>query len=182
MRSLTATLFTGLLLAVPLSADADENESPFQYDKKSPFTAGDQAGKTVAKPKPQPKAKSNATKPKFKTDEGPTFNYDDPKPKPRIEPIVKPEPKPAKTTAEPVKRVSRLGDRYSAAKALAARLLHERELRNARNRRARIQTRKWAGKSALRPVYTGEISPVYSMTWPYEWSATENYRMYWRSR
>jgi len=45
----------------------------------------------------------------------------------------------------------RLSPRYTMPRSATARLMHERALMQARQRRARIQIRKWTGKSLLRP-------------------------------
>lgn len=187
MRTLTATLFTGLLLAFPMSGVAADGDSPFQYDnEKSPFTGGDQ---TASKGKP-----TKAAKPKFNSDDGPTFRFDEPvkKPMPPKNTLTQP-PQPKKTYDEPVKknveppvhtRETRLNRPYSGPpKSLVARLLQERAMQQARNRRARIQTRKWMGKSGLRPRYSGERTvPVYSLSNPGYWANSESYRMYWHNR
>jgi hypothetical protein len=67
----------------------------------------------------------------------------------------------------------------------AARLLHERAMTQARMRRARIEARKWAGVSLLRPTVADE-RPAYAADWgvaagsPWWWSTSSSrLRMQW---
>ena len=70
--------------------------------------------------------------------------------------LVFPYEKPQKVTATKKKRIPRIQPRIGLAPETVARLIHERAMMQARSRRARIQARKWAGISLLRPT----VSPV----------------------
>jgi len=67
----------------------------------------------------------------------------------------------------------------------AARLLHERAMTQARNRRARIEARKWSGVSLLRPTIADD-RPAFAADWgvpagsPWWWSTSSSrLRMHW---
>lgn len=92
------------------------------------------------------------------------------------------EEKPATSALKPIrKNISRLQPRYKykVDTSTTGRLLQQKALMQARQRRARIQLRKWAGKSSLRPLMSGErISPaeIDSVWSPWRWTSAENIR------
>lgn len=76
----------------------------------------------------------------------------------------------------------RLQPRYALPAVTTARLIHERALRQARQRRARIEARAWAGQSLLRPNLK-TLRPAGSDWWPDvpvgSWPVTEQYHLRW---
>lgn len=80
----------------------------------------------------------------------------------------------------PTKKTPRLKPRPQARVVVspesAARLLHERALMQARMRRARIEARKWAGISLLRPTIADEERPAVA-----DWGVPAGSPWWWAS-